>query len=456
MKTRHHVFALLCTVVSGCASFDPYNIIGRRQASQPTEQYGAPAVDKNEDDVRRETVDYVWRTISERYYRADLNGVDWVAARARWEPQIVAAKTDTEYWRLLDRMTAELGDSHTRVESPLQVEARRNQRVRSLGLSVREIEGQLIVAAVNADSDAFFAGVRSGMRMVEIDRRPAIDTWRTWVANARRSSSPQATRQGAMRALTELARSRESGESGVPGVPIAVLRADGSRIDTMIALRDVSTRPSVTSRTLPSGVGYVRLTEFSEWLRRDLLAAINALKHTPALILDLRGNRGGSAAMANTLIGAFFREPTVVGKAVTRTGAPVTLAFGLVQAIPLERRIPGRGDAYTGKVLVLVDEFSASASEAVASGLQSTRRATIVGQTTCGCLLAFLGYAQLNRGAELAYSEVGYLNNNGQFIEGKGVEPDISIDVSVDDFRLLRDRALEQAVEIALGATSRG
>jgi carboxyl-terminal processing protease len=437
---RSVVVVCICIALSGCASFDPYNIIGRRQVSQPTERYGAPAVEKTEQALRRETVDYVWRTIAERYYRADLNGVDWAAARARWEPQILAAASEGEYWRLFDRMTAELGDSHTRVESPLQVEARRNQRVQSLGVGLRDFDGALVVTGVNSDSDAFFAGVRAGMSLIEIDHRPALITWRMWVENARRSSTPQATRQGAMRAFTELARSREA------GVPIAVLRADGSRIDAMIRLRDVSTRPSVSSRTLSSGIGYVRLTEFSEWLRRDLLAAIDSHNSAPALILDLRGNRGGSAAMANALIGAFFRERTVVGKAITRTGAPVTLAFGLVRAIPLERRVPGRSDAFAGKVIVLVDEFSASASEAVASSLQSTSRATIIGQTTCGCLLAFLGYAQLNGGGELAYSEVGYFANNGKTIEGTGVKPDIAIDISVDDLRLQRDRALERAL----------
>jgi carboxyl-terminal processing protease len=436
--------ACICVVVSGCASLDPYNVVGRRQSSAPTEQYGAPAPEKSQETIRRETIDYVWRTIAERYYRADLNGVDWAAARAKWEPLIVAAKTEAEYWRLLDLMTAELGDSHTRVESPLQVEARRNQRVRSLGLSFREIDNALIVSGVNADSDAYFAGIRAGMTVLEIDRRPAMTAWQSWIAKARPSSSPQATRQGALRALTELARLNES------GVGISVQRFDGSRIDAQLKLRPIPTRPLVSSRLLPSGVAYVRLTEFSEWLRADLLAAIASFKDAPALILDLRGNRGGSAAMANALMGAFFREPTVLGKAITRTGAPVSLAFGLVQPIPIERGVPGRSDAYAGKVIVLVDQNSASASEAVASGLQSTGRATLVGQTTCGCLLAFLGYAQLNLGGELAYSEVGYVTKSGNIVEGIGVKPDISIEVSVDDLKSQRDRALEQAVAEAL------
>jgi carboxyl-terminal processing protease len=250
-----------------------------------------------------------------------------------------------------------------------------------------------------------------------------------------------------MRALTELARSRDA------GVGISAQRFDGSRIDANLKLRDISTRPIVTSRLLPSGVAYVRLTEFSEWLRRDLLAAIASFKDAPALILDLRGNRGGSAAMANALVGAFFRETTSFGTAITRKGTPVSFAFGLIEAISLERRAPGRNDAYTGKVIVLVDDNSASASEAAASGLQSTGRATIVGQTTCGCLLAFLGYAQLNQGGELAYSEVGYVTKSGEIVEGKGVKPDISVELSIEDLRTQRDRALERAVEVALTVT---
>ncbi|NJR72155.1 MAG: peptidase S41, partial [Gammaproteobacteria bacterium] len=47
------------------------------------------------------------------------------AVRAAYEPRILAAKTDDEYWELLDKMTGELKDSHTRVHSPKLVQQQR-------------------------------------------------------------------------------------------------------------------------------------------------------------------------------------------------------------------------------------------------------------------------------------------------------------------------------------------
>ena len=107
--------------------------------------------------------------------------------------------------------------------------------------------------------------------------------------------------------------------------------------------------------------------------------------------------------------------------------------------------MPGREDAYAGKVAVLMDSDSASASEATAGGLQGMGRAIVVGETSCGCLLAYLGYAALPGGGELAYSEVGFTTVKGERIEGRGVIPDVVVERNREDIRANRDRALEMA-----------
>jgi carboxyl-terminal processing protease len=436
---------LIALVLASCASFDPHNVISRRtldSATRTVDGFVPLPSEYERFEMRRQNVEQVWKTVRDRYYRADLNGVDWNAARAKWEPLIVNAESEDLYWERLDRFAGELADSHTRVESPAQVEARRRQRVLSLGLGLREIDGRLVVLAVNAESDAHFAGIRAGMALTAIGEVEALKQWREWIASARKSSTDIATRNGAMRKLNDLARTASD------GIEIEFERFDGSREKVRLKSRAISTRPSVSYRVLPSGFGYVKLTAFSEALRSELLSAIVSLKDTPGMVLDLRGNGGGSAAMAQALVGAFFKEKTVIGKATTRSNEPVTLAFGAVKLIQLERVVPGRADAYAGKLVVLIDHGSASASEVVASALQSTKRAQIVGETSCGCLLAFLGYASLQGGGELAYSEVGYYDIGGQAIENRGVTPNSSIIRSIDDVRASRDRVLEAAVAL--------
>ena len=92
-----------------------------------------------------------------------------------------------------------------------------------------------------------------------------------------------------------------------------------------------------------------------------------------------------------------------------------------------------------------MDADSASASEATAGALQSTGRAIVVGEVSCGCLLAFLGYAALPGGGELAFSEIGFTNAKGERIEGRGVIPDVVVERKRADVVEQRDRVLEAA-----------
>jgi carboxyl-terminal processing protease len=98
--------------------------------------------------------------------------------------------------------------------------------------------------------------------------------------------------------------------------------------------------------------------------------------------------------------------------------------------------------------VILVDALSASGSELFAGTMQATGRARVVGEPSCGCLLGYLGYAHVPGGAELAYSEVGFVLPNGKRIEGEGVIPDEIVPATLRDLELSRDRPLERAQEM--------
>ena len=427
-------------LAAGCQVIDPHNMIGRQMGEAtplPTEFVPSPPPATLTAEARTRAFDFVWDTINEHYYDPKLNGVDWKAVRDRYRPMALAAKTDDEFWDVLDRMTGELKDAHTRVESPKSVALRMKDETVTLGFTFFPIDGRLIVTAVNSDTDAWWAGVRPGMAVVNIENEPAQQAYDRLKAQTRFDSTERSRHSRTLRKLL----------TGEPGTKASFTfeRADGTRFDATLSRKRITARPGESHRTLPSGYGYIRFTQWTLPVTADVLAAIEALKDTPGLVIDLRGNPGGSAHAVNLVLRRFFPHKTELGTTLTRTGQPISLFFGTVEIIKLRNSVPGDKDAYTKPVVVLVNSGSASASELFSSTMQATGRAAIVGQPSCGCLLGFLGYARVPGGAELAYSEVGFRLPNEKRIEGEGVIPDLMVPLAARDLQLNRDRTLEEA-----------
>jgi len=201
---------------------------------------------------------------------------------------------------------------------------------------------------------------------------------------------------------------------------------------------------------LPSGLGYLRVTQWTLGVTSRMIDGVTEMHDAPGMIIDLRGNPGGSVHIVNRLLSEFFAGPTDLGRATTRTGKPVSMLFGAVEIIKLKNTIEGNPKAYQGPVAILVNAGSASGSELFAGAMQAAGRATVIGETTCGCLLGYLGYARVPGGGELAYSEVGFVLANGKRIEGEGVVPDIPVAPSLADLVVSRDRTLEAAQELLM------
>jgi len=442
------LIVLAACQLAACAAIDPFNMLGRRNTLAPTTVSTTPVTVPAGPGLaaaeRERAFDFVWGTINDRYYDPNLNGVDWKAAREKFRPLALGAPDDDTFWDTLDRMTGELKDAHTRVESPKRAVQIENNESISLGFSFVVLEGKLVVAGVNVDSDAFWAGVRSGMRIVKIGNEDAMTAFEKLKAGTRNDSTERSRHLRAVRRLT-------AGEIDSK-VAFTFERADGTAFDATLRRRRLSTAASAGSRTLPSGYGYIRLSQWTLGATNRMVEAVRELKATPGLVVDLRGNPGGSLHAVKHALGEFFPKKTEVGRTLTRTGKPIGFLFGAVEVIELKTTVAANADAYAGPVIVLVNESSGSGSEYFAAALQALGRATIVGQPTCGCLLGFLGYASIPGGGELAYSEVGFEMANGKRIEGEGVIPDKVVPVTMADLQLNRDRALEQAQALLAAA----
>ena len=151
-----------------------------------------------------------------------------------------------------------------------------------------------------------------------------------------------------------------------------------------------------------------------------------------ALVLDLRGNPGGVGAMAIPVARMLLKEPGSLGKLQFRDFAQ-------------EFNVAANPDAFTGPVIVLVDEGTASTSEIFAAGLRDLGRVKIYGsRPSAGAALPSM-IEQLSGGAMLQYVVGDYHSSKGAVAEGDGVKPDVTVPETRADFIASKDPVLAAA-----------
>jgi carboxyl-terminal processing protease len=177
-------------------------------------------------------------------------------------------------------------------------------------------------------------------------------------------------------------------------------------------------------------VGYVQLYEFGGLAGRDVRQDVDDLTRKGAqwFILDLRYNGGGLLSQAVDVTGVF------------QTGL-VTSTAGMHSP---KEELTATGPVATDKpMVVLVNGFSASASEIVTGALKDHERATIIGTKTFGKGLV-QSIVDLGNGAALKLTTAVYLTPDGTNINKKGITPDI---VAPDRPKTKPDDALQRALQ---------
>ena len=149
------------------------------------------------------------------------------------------------------------------------------------------------------------------------------------------------------------------------------------------------------------------------------------------IIVDVRDNGGGYLDAARDVAGLWLNNQVVVTE---KTGGKVTDEVKTGSSAIL-------GDT---KTIVLVNGDSASASEILAGALQDYGKATLVGQKTFG-----KGSVQkvinLSNGRLLKVTIARWYTPKGKNIDGKGIEPDVKVELTADDMNHGRDPQLEKA-----------
>lgn len=380
---------------------------------------------------RQNVFNRVWRLLNERYYDPQLHGVNWRAARDRYQPRIEAVADDEAFYELLEQMVAELRDAHTHVRSPFNRSLRDRTQGISTGINVYEVEGQPVVTSITAEPEIIRQGVAPGMVLLAIDRQPVAARMAAVRKAIGVSSSERARRVLTYGKLLD----------GPPESSVTLTLASDSDVAAAPVLvtahrRVVSTLPQVQARRLTSGFGYIHLSNWKPPAAELFRTALEQFSNAPGLIIDLRDNGGGDPKVVLSIGSLLLARRTSFGIFTRRSGRPVELSAGR----------EGSG-LYDGPLVILVNEASGSGSEIFAAALQESARAIIIGQQTCGCVLA-ADREKLPGGGELSYSVYGYLTARGRRLEGSGVLPDRPVPLKLSDLRERRDAALLEAGKV--------
>ncbi len=264
-----------------------------------------------------------------------------------------------------------------------------------IGAEITISDGQLTVIAPFAGSPAAEAGIQSGDAVLEID---GVST----------------SGIGLYEAVLKV-----RGPKGTP-VRLLILHLGETEPVEIVVIRDEIEVPSVHFE-MRGDIAYININ-FTEKTNEELSPVLEAIAAEKAIgiILDLRHNPGGLLGAVVDVASRFLAEGEVVVSIRDNEGNLGTIK---VNRQEITTDLP---------IVVLVDGFSASGSEVLAGALQDHGRATIAGTTTFG--KGSVNYLiQLEDGSGLYITAARWLTPNGSLIEGKGIVPDMELELSGED-----------------------
>jgi carboxyl-terminal processing protease len=394
---------------------------------------------------RVDTADRIWRTIVDRYYDPAVNGRDVAALRARTIADVRTVADDAAFYAVLKRDVHAVGDSHTAIFSPVEVEEKRSRRGIRFGLNYDLIDARVVVTDVEPGFSASETGVRIGMIIEPIDGMALDAVFFDRAVGQGAEHPPTDESERTERVLAAINELFVADRAEDVSHRLTLLRGDDTRWDARLVAHSGDLTPQVTHRTLRSGVGVLRIPGFDDAslqpIRRDIAVA---LVEARALIVDLRGNPGGTDPAFRTFLGELIDRPMSVLEYLHRP----SLWWG-----PARLTVRPASDPFRKPLAVLIDGGTGSAAEMAALVLADQRAAVLVGSPTCGCVVGVIGKYVLPDGAALSVAEVGFRSAKGRRLEGDPLKPDLPVTAGLAALRAGRDVVVETAEAALLAKT---
>src|SRR5579871_3005015 len=400
-------------------------------------------------DQLNEVFEKVVETCEEKLYDLKLAGVEWRRLAAADNERTLAITNDADVEREVNVLLTVLKVSHAGFYHEKRPRAAGKMAISATLFKDGEADGGCwVFQDVHPGGAAFKAGIQPGDILLRV-------------------------------------RDEEIHPPGLPlfplceSTPVDICRRDGShaRLTVEVPKSKTKERPLIelqpVSHAKNDGVGWLKVCMFPGAIgidvAHDIDKAIESL-NCERLIIDLRGNTGGGIGCLR-LMSYLTPDRVPVGYSVTRRRAEQSFSK---EKLPVFDRIPSKKigliglllkfarrdqsvaiaterlgkQRFHGRVVLLVNEHSASSCEMVAAFASENKLATIVGTKTPGRLLGGHSF-RVGNGYRIALPVAAYYTWNGTFLEGRGVKPDIEEPFSVAEIRNGRDAQLQRAIEVA-------
>ncbi len=363
------------------------------------------------------------RAMRHEFWVPDMADVDWDAALAAYAPLLDRIATSDDFADVLHEAVAELGSSHAYVQ-PAGGSASTGQVPGLLGADLEpDGDGWRITRIVPGESSdprarsplaAPGAEISAGDVLVEVDGQPV---------NAGTGPGPLLV-----------------GAAGKP-VELTVRRADGTtRRSVVVPLRNdvrlryqdwVASRRQLVRELSGGRAGYLHVPDMVSEGWSDFHRDLRGEMEHEALIIDVRANRGGHTSQL------------VVEKLARRIIGWDTVRNAQAESYPVQ--------APRGPVVAVTDEYAGSDGDIVTAAIKTLKIGTVVGARTWGGVIGIEGWHQLVDGTAITMPKFSFwFSEYGWGVENYGVDPDIELLMTPDDWASGHDVQLERAVSLAL------
>jgi len=394
-------------------------------------------------DQNLEVLNIVWETMNTHYFDSTFGGKSWQKEYEYYKPIIASCEAEDSLYYYLNKLLFKLEVSHLGVVSPEEVNTVGDPQLffdGTLGLDVRYLNNRAIVISVQENSSGKDAGIKQGFEIKGINNKTIIQ-----ITSERKSNPTPPFNERNLNSMITQDIIREL--YGVPNEKVRIVYLDENNEEhnkELVLMQQSVEKASLTpdlpdiyarvnTRMINDETGYIRFDVFHPIILDSIVNLIKQYNGTPGLIIDIRGNPGGDFDTRRTIAEQFVTTRTLFWRYFHRNE---------VREIFLE---PVQ-QPYKGEVVILIDELSGSSSEEFAGGMQAIKRATIIGKQTAGKVLT-MEFVPLPDGAFLIYPNSQTRTAKNEILEGVGVIPDITVELTKETLLQGRDLQLQKAIE---------